>query len=351
MAPPLFTGQPRRMIVEIAQLLIRAGANASARTRYGATPLTMASLNGNAALIEMLLKAGADPNTATAEGETVLMIAARTGVCRRRQDAARPWSESKCQGRLPRSVCPDVGRSEGHLEAVEALLEAGADIKARSSQGWTALLFAARDGRMEVAGLYLMREPTRTRAWTGPAGPARWGAAAPVAQATARGASALLLAVGSNHYELAAYLLDRGADPNSANEGWTACIRSRGCASHRRPASAGPAWVGQDGQPRTGKTACGTRRESECADDATGTDRNDRFQHDRRNTPDDGCKGCGCATDASACDAWRRSDAGERGQYNSPHGGGRGRDALSRRGRRDRQRRYRSRKARRGARQ
>ena len=39
---------------------------------------------------------------------------------------------------------------------------------------------------------------------------------------SSRGASALLLALGSNHYELAAYLLDRGADPNSANEGWTA---------------------------------------------------------------------------------------------------------------------------------
>jgi ankyrin repeat protein len=30
-----------------------------------------------------------------------------------------------------------------------------------------------------------------------------------------------LLAAGSNHFELAAYLLERGADPNSANEGWT----------------------------------------------------------------------------------------------------------------------------------
>ena len=34
--------------------------------------------------------------------------------------------------------------------------------------------------------------------------------------------SALVLAVGSGHFELAATLLDAGADPNAAAQGWTA---------------------------------------------------------------------------------------------------------------------------------
>src|SRR5450755_2356969 len=49
--------------VEIADLLIRAGANAKIASRYGISPLTEAATNANPAMIEMLLKAGADPNT------------------------------------------------------------------------------------------------------------------------------------------------------------------------------------------------------------------------------------------------------------------------------------------------
>ena len=40
------------------QKLLRSGANPSAANRYGVTPLSLAAVNGNAALIEILLKAG-----------------------------------------------------------------------------------------------------------------------------------------------------------------------------------------------------------------------------------------------------------------------------------------------------
>ena len=47
----------------MVQALIRAGANVKAANRYGVTPLWLASVNGNAAVIEMLLEAGADANS------------------------------------------------------------------------------------------------------------------------------------------------------------------------------------------------------------------------------------------------------------------------------------------------
>ena len=49
---------------EIVQLLVRAGANVKAANRYGATPLWLAALNGNAATIGMLLEAAPSASAA-----------------------------------------------------------------------------------------------------------------------------------------------------------------------------------------------------------------------------------------------------------------------------------------------
>ena len=48
--------------LEIADLLLAAGANVKAASRYNITPLSLACTNGDAAMIDRFLKAGADPN-------------------------------------------------------------------------------------------------------------------------------------------------------------------------------------------------------------------------------------------------------------------------------------------------
>src|SRR5258706_9449875 len=51
--------------LEMAQLLIQAGASVNSTTRVGVmTPMFMACTSGNAAMIEAFLKAGADANSA-----------------------------------------------------------------------------------------------------------------------------------------------------------------------------------------------------------------------------------------------------------------------------------------------
>lgn len=199
----------------MAALLVQSGAKGDVTNRYGVTPLIPACTNGNAAMVELLLKAGADPNMATPGGETALMVAARTG----KPDAVRILL---AQGAKPQSRESSRNQTalmwaaaEGHVETVAMLIKAGAEIGARSKGGFTAFLFAVRHGQTAVvqsllkAGAdvnetLLANEPRRGAADQG-----------------ATGASALDLAVTNAHFELAAMLLDAGADPNGVRLGHT----------------------------------------------------------------------------------------------------------------------------------
>src|SRR5213083_3002254 len=59
--------------LDAADLLIGAGANVKTATREGVTPLAMASLYGDPAMIDKLLKAGADAAQRGPTGETMLL--------------------------------------------------------------------------------------------------------------------------------------------------------------------------------------------------------------------------------------------------------------------------------------
>jgi ankyrin repeat protein len=113
--------------------------------------------------------------------------------------------------------------SQQHPGVVRLLIDYGADVRARSTSwtqlvaseggdasayqitqgGFTALLFAVRVGDLESATLLLS-------------------SGADVNDTAPAGASALVLAAHSGHGVLAAYLLERGADPNAAGAGYTA---------------------------------------------------------------------------------------------------------------------------------
>jgi len=104
--------------VEMAKILLYAGANVKATTRIGGyTPLLIASRDGDAPMIETLLASGADANSATTNGTTALMLAS----------------------------------AAGHVDAVKALLAKNANINAKESvKGETPIAFAAALGRADV---------------------------------------------------------------------------------------------------------------------------------------------------------------------------------------------------------
>jgi ankyrin repeat protein len=183
-------------------LLLRAGANARATTRYGVAPLYLACVNGNAAVIEKLLAAGADPDTALPEGETALMTAARTGaVPAIKALLARGASVNAKEGWKGQTALMWAA-AENNADAVKTLIEAGADIKARTKSGaLSAYLFAVRAGHIDAARVLL-------------------DAGAEINETLPDGTSALLLTIMNAHYEAAAFLVSRGADPNADAQGW-----------------------------------------------------------------------------------------------------------------------------------
>ena len=81
----------------MARLLVRSGANVNATNVYGVPPLSLASMNGNAAVVKALLDAGANANASQPGGETVLMTAARAGSVDSVK-ALLPRRQSECTG-------------------------------------------------------------------------------------------------------------------------------------------------------------------------------------------------------------------------------------------------------------
>jgi ankyrin repeat protein len=66
--------------LEVARLLLKAGADPNAETRLGVTALYLAAQNGDAEMVKALLGAGANANQVDrATGESILMTAIRSG--------------------------------------------------------------------------------------------------------------------------------------------------------------------------------------------------------------------------------------------------------------------------------
>jgi ankyrin repeat protein len=204
---------------ELARLLIERGAKARAANRYGVEPLTLAATNGHTAVMAQLLAAGADANGRLPDGETVLLTASRSGVVEAVKLLLVNGADPNATEPKRKQTALMWAAAEGHAGVVRTLVEGGADLRAKSNSGFTPLLFAAREGRIDVvkALLDLGASPTESLSVNS----ARSAGGVEVGQREAN-LDAFLLASGNAHFELAAYLLDRGADANVAPRGWTA---------------------------------------------------------------------------------------------------------------------------------
>ncbi len=194
------------------------------------TPLSQACTNGSDAFVRLLLKSGANPNTAIATGVTPLMTCAKSGSV----DAVKRLIE---YGAAIDAKEPDQHQTalmwaaaEHQPNVVQALIEAHADLKAHSKEGFTAIHFAARQGDREMVQLLLaagvdvnILAQAEASDATKPAAPGRAGGLQIGGPKTAgvNGYTPLLVATVRGQVPLALFLLDHGADPNIGDAGIT----------------------------------------------------------------------------------------------------------------------------------
>ncbi len=248
---------------ELTGMLLYAGANVRATTRLGGYgPLHLAAEVGAGPVIDLLVKAGADVGARTSTGASTLMLAARSGSA----DAVKRLIAHQADVHATESVQGETalmfGAAADRAEVVKVLVEVGArtepttklidlaaltaapgeDALQQSTQrqpapggarpaggaaqnpaargpdlpgisrpyrfneligrqgGLTALLFAARQGATDSVKVLLD-------------GGANINQVSP-----ADAISPLLMATINGHFDLANYLLDRGADPTLATD-------------------------------------------------------------------------------------------------------------------------------------
>ena len=216
--------------LDLAKLLLSAGADATLANRYGLTPLTLAVTNGNPALIRMLLDAGADANAVDPAAETMLMIAARVGVAEAVRLLLDRGAAVDTRDTTYQQTALMIAVRENHPAIVQMLIERGADVNARTRTGATPqwvlpnsvpgfghgigivrgglpprgsrqpipgslspLLYAARDGRLEVARQLVA-------------------AKANIEQPDANAVTPLIMAIVNNRVDVARFLIEQGAD-------------------------------------------------------------------------------------------------------------------------------------------
>ena len=172
-----------------------------------------ASRYGDAATIEALLDGGADVAGAAREGETPLMAAARAGSVAAVQLLAEHGADLNAAELLQEQTALMWAAAEGHLEVVDVLLDHGADPnrKARASElttrstrtdypsgGFTALHWAVRNGDEAVVRRLVE-------------------GGADLNITNADGATPMMLAIINDRFDLAAKLIELGADANDGS--------------------------------------------------------------------------------------------------------------------------------------
>jgi ankyrin repeat protein/L-ascorbate metabolism protein UlaG (beta-lactamase superfamily) len=197
--------------LELVAYLLEEGSDPTHADDFGMTPLHFACYNGHADIARLLIDHGADVHAARSTGGMPIHGAAYDGHI----ECINLLMEhgADINARTVGGYTPIISAAAGTagLEAIELLVQHGADIHDRQFNGDSALMYAARAGKADVAE-YLI------------------GAGAGVASRNDFGWQAIHNAADSGNAEMLTLLLENGAEVD-AKEGngltplWWAAVR------------------------------------------------------------------------------------------------------------------------------
>jgi ankyrin repeat protein len=204
--------------VKVADLLMAAGARADNADSNGVTPLHLACQNASMVMVDHLLKAGANPNLATSTGETPVMTAAQSGNADVLKLLIGRGANVNAQESVRGQTALMLAIAGNHDEAGRVLIEKHADVKARSKNRFTPLLFAAQQGNVQLARILIATgADLNETAFDGIGGDTN----ARRLYKPNTEAGALLVAIDSSHEAMARFLIESGADVNQHGAGRT----------------------------------------------------------------------------------------------------------------------------------
>jgi len=200
---------------ELVRALLKAGAKANVTNHFGASPIGEAAKLGDADIARALLDAGADPDSPNQDGQTALMLTANVGAPQVAELLIRKGANVNAIEAFRGQTALMWAAATNHPEVVEVLIAHHADVKVRAKYddwprqmtsepraqfrhtgGLTALLYAARSGCTRCA-IAIVK------------------GGADVNQPNPDGITPLINAINNRAYDLALFLLDKGANPGA----------------------------------------------------------------------------------------------------------------------------------------
>ena len=136
---PLYVAATLAAGIPSLQRLLEAGANPNAETLVGATPLFPA-VNSSVEMAKLLLDKGADPNHATKSGVTPILFTRDAAVV---ELLIARGADARARSKIGETAVMDAA-TRGDAAAAKILIAKGADVNARDHRGYTALMLAAQ---------------------------------------------------------------------------------------------------------------------------------------------------------------------------------------------------------------